>query len=189
MKNMQVNYHFKHIVCFFLALLILLISCKKNTQNDNKNYESDVVYTDSFSPPDWEIPTSRRQVKSGDKDIGAFIQPDVLSPNFRNIFLILNKFMTLFKSQKKEEIKEILTLSAYNSYVLRYSDVSFDINYDMRIGIPEDINQSPLWINFKLIFPDKSLLGKIELTQNGDDYKISDFDEDFFNNLIRYINE
>ena len=51
------------------------------------------------------------------------------------------------------------------------------------------MNINPFWINFKMIFSDKSIVGRVELTQTGDDYKISDFEENFFNEFKKYINE
>jgi len=180
---------------FFLKTIVLILtlvicfSCYKKEGGDTQNYESYIEFTDSFSPQDWENPVIRKQISGGDKDIGAFISKDVLEPKVRNISLIIEKFFNFFKSQKNEDIKNILTLSAYNSYNLRYADVTFDLKYSVRTASPKDININPFWVDFKMIFTDKSILGRIELTQNGDDYKISDFDEFFFNELKKYINE
>jgi len=175
---------------FFLSIFLFSsFTCIKKNQGETQNFETDIVYSDSFSPNDWENPAIRRQLVGGDKDIGVFISSDTLDPKIRNISLSIEKFFNALRNQKKDDIKNLLTLSAYNSYLLRYQDLTFDIKFDLRTSLPQDMTINPFWVNFKTIFKDKSIVGKIELTQNGDDYKISDFDEYFFNELKKYINE
>ena len=47
-------------------------------QGDTQFYETDIVYTDNFSPNDWENPVLRKQIVGGDKDIGVFVKDDTI---------------------------------------------------------------------------------------------------------------
>jgi len=171
---------------------LITYSCIRKKQGDTQFYETDIVYTDNFSPNDWENPVLRKQIVGGDKDIGVFVKDDTIDPSVRNISITIEKFFATLKSQKtskNDDIKSLLTLSSYNSYLLRYQELTFDKDYKLRVAMSENREGNPFWVNFKIIFKDKSLIGKIELLQENDDYKISDFDEYFFNDLKKYIIE
>jgi hypothetical protein len=164
-------------------VLCLALSCKKNTVQQNNTVEGEEVYSDSFNPPDWESPVSRRNIKSGDKDIGIFIKKDVVDPKNRNILLTVEQFVLNVKSNNAKELEKLMVPSAYHSFILRYPDISFKENYILRVEQPSDLMKNPVWIQFKVIFTEKSLIGKLELEFTEDKCKISDFDDDFFKNL------
>jgi hypothetical protein len=170
----------------FIAVIIILvfsISCKKSDGPHNNNVNNDETYTDSFTPPDWENPLSRRNIKSGDKDIGVFIKKDVVDPKNRNLLLTVEQFIQFVKVNNAKEIEKLMLPSAYHSYILRYPDLSFKDDYTIRVEQPADIAKNPLWIQFKVILPEKSFIGKLEIEFTDDKCKIGDFDDDFFKGI------
>ncbi|MBN2546089.1 MAG: hypothetical protein JXB50_09860, partial [Spirochaetes bacterium] len=50
------------------------------------------------------------------------------------------------------------------------------------------INEKKFWINFKLIFPSASIKSSVELENINDKYVISDFDNQFFEDLKNLSN-
>lgn len=160
-----------------------MLSCKKNGEQQIVSSNNEVVYSDSFNPPDWESPVSRKNIKSGDKDIGIFIKSDAADLKNRSILLTVEQFIKLIKEKKTEDLNSIMMESAYHSFVLRYPDLSFKESYTLRVEQPADPSKNPLWIRFKLILTDKSYIGRLELEFSGNLCKINDFDDDFFKNL------
>jgi hypothetical protein len=170
----------------FLVILLILFSCKIKKEADQTNQNNDEEYTDSFSPPDWENPLSRKAVQSGDKDIGIFIKKDTADPKTRNIMLITEQFIENIKTNNTASLEKILIPSAYHSFILRYPDLSFKENYTLRIEQPSDTSSTLLWVQLKVVFPDKTFVGKIQIDTSGDKFKISDFEDDIFKSLKDY---
>ncbi len=164
---------------FIILILFMIFSCKK-TREEETDVFGDVVYTDSFSPKEWENPISRVKIEALDKDIGKIIEKDAIDPRLRNIVNIIENFILYSGRKDFNKIKEILTSSAYNSYILRYPDVIINKKYFIRIAYPEQIDNSQYWLQYKIIFPVKTIISKIEIENNGRILKISDFDEKLF---------
>lgn len=192
-------------IIIFLILISIFLSCKKKEETEYKDTSGEIVYTDSFSPEEWENPINRQKVEAIDKDIGKFINEDIMDPNLRRILLVIQAFFKNVNENNINEIKKILTPSAYNSYTLRFPQVKFLKEYKLRIAYPENFqNQvqsanasvssistqqkssaSTLlidhqWVKFKILFPTKSVISKFEIEFNNDDTLISDFDNQFF---------
>ena len=172
---------------FFLIIIIffLIFSCKKKDETEYKDIFGEIIYTDSFSPKEWENPIARTKIKAIDKDIGNFIKKDVMDPKLRKILNLVEGFINNIKNNNINEIQNILTPSAYNSFTLRFSssDIFFGEEYIIRIGYPVDIKDEQFWIQFKILFPTKSLISKLEIEFSEDDCKISDFENKFFSDI------
>jgi hypothetical protein len=173
----------KIIAAIVLSIMIIFSSCKKQEETEYKDIYGDVVYTDSFSPPDWENPSGRIKIEAEDKDLGKFIPKDVMEPDLRKIVQLVEGFMLKIRNNENDELKLVLTPSAYNSFILRYPDIKFDKDYEIRIGYPKDMEQEKFWVEFKLLFPHNSMRSKFQLESFKDYYVISDFDSKFFTDI------
>ncbi|OHD14062.1 MAG: hypothetical protein A2086_12055 [Spirochaetes bacterium GWD1_27_9] len=173
----------------FIFLILLTLSCNKKNTEENKIVNADETYTDSFSPNDWENPVERKFIQSGDKDIGGFISKDIADPKLRSILITVEKLFESLKKDDKDNIKIIFTPSAYNSYILRYKNLKIRGNYVIRVELPRDLNQPMFWVSVKLIFQEKSLIGKLELELQNEEYKITDFENQIFNDLNDFFKE
>ena len=174
-----------------LLTFCLLLGCKKQEEERLYNESNDdIVYTDSFSPPDWERPASRRHVKSGDNQIGTFIADDVIDPRLRAIMKTISDFIKVNTMEDKDSLSAILMPAAYNSFILRNSDILIDEKYTLRIQLPDNPRLKTFWLKYKVIFETTSLIGQVEL--NIDDNNvclISDFDNQIFNQMkLRFMN-
>ncbi|MBR3731731.1 MAG: hypothetical protein IKQ61_13260 [Spirochaetales bacterium] len=175
-----------------LLTLCLLFGCKKKEEERTFNeVNDDIVYTDSFSPPDWERPVARRHVKSGDNQIGPFIADDVIDPRLRAIMKTISDFVKVNTTEDKDTLSSILTPAAYNSFVLRNADILIDEPYTLRVQLPDNARLRVFWLKFKIMFETTSLIGQVEL--NIDDNNkclISDFDNQVFNQMkLRLMNK
>ncbi len=210
----------KKIFLFFF-IIILLFSCKKK-QEENKDIFGEVFYTDSFSPSQWENPITREKLAAVDKDIGKYINQEIIDPDLRKILMIVENFILNLQSNNYSAIEKNMTPSCFNSFNLRYTKVNFGKDYSVRVAYPESLMNStssesdidneekiiidrkklhkkktddkktitlnvlenePFWIQFKLLFLANSFIGKLQLVMNKGEYKISDFDNQFFNEL------
>lgn len=168
---------------YVIVLIILIIfSCKK-TEEEGSDVFGEIVYTDSFSPKEWENPVARAKIEALDKDIGKIIEKDSIDPRLRNIVSIIENFILYSSRRDFNRVKDILTSSAYNSYVLRYPDVTINKKYSIRIAYPDQIDASQFWLQYKIIFPTYTIISRIEIENNGRNLKISDIDEKFFKNI------
>jgi hypothetical protein len=171
-------------IIIFIFIVLVVFSCKKTrTKEEIEAAAREISYTDSFSPQDWENPIARKQIPSGDKDIGNFIKEDTIDMKQRLILNTTKKFIELIRAKNQNEIAKLMTASIYNSYLLRYSDLTFKSDYDLRVEQPKDLSSNKIWIMFKAKFKNKSLIGKIEFEFTNDTCKVSDFEEPFFNDL------
>jgi hypothetical protein len=171
-------------------ILIFIAGCKKEEENIYNEISEDIVYTDSFSPREWERPSNRKHVTSGDNQIGAFINEDVIDPRLRSILKIVSDFFKYNKSEDKEPLESILSPAAYNSFVLRHSNLLIDEKYTLRIQLPTKQTGNSQWIQFKILFNEISLIGQMELNfDDKDQCTITDFDNSFFERLKRYLND
>jgi hypothetical protein len=100
--------------------------------------------------------------------------------------LITEQFIENIKTNNTASLEKILIPSAYHSFILRYPDLSFKENYTLRIEQPPDTTSTLLWVLFKVVFPDKTFVGKIQIDTSGDKFKISDFEDDIFKSLKDY---
>ncbi len=176
----------KYIEYFFLLLIItlnLFFSCKKDENNENKDVFGEATYTDSFSPKEWENPLGRIKIEAFDKDIGRFISIDTIDLRLRKILDVIANFVLYINNDDVDKINKILTPSAYNSFALRFSKVSVNKKYTIRVSYPEDPERKQMWLDFKIIFPSYSIVSKVELERFNDVYKISDFEDSFFDDL------
>ncbi len=180
------------VTIVLLITFCLLFSCKKKEEERIYNeINDDVVYTDTFSPPEWERPASRRHVKSGDNQIGTFIADDVIDPRLRAIMNTITKFVEANTMEDKEQLAEILNPASYNSFILRNSDILIDEEYTLRIQMPNNPKASSFWLKFKIIFDTISLIGQAELSiDENNKCIITDFDNQVFNQLkLRFMNQ
>lgn len=176
----------REFTIFILTIILtfLIISCTEEAGDINE-YSEDIVYSDSFSPLDWEHPVARRVVASRDKDIGLFIKDDIADPNLRKILVLVNDFFSRFTAGETEQLEELFTDSAYNSFKLRVTDININKSYKLRVEQPsiEVIATGQFWIHFKLLTDVESLVGSFELITIDDEYKISDFENTFFDKV------
>lgn len=206
MRNIIMVYEFimkKGVLfaCISVLLIILLgTSCKKKDEHEYKDVYGDIIFTDSFSPMEWENPGIRRKVEAVDKDIGQFIKQDIMDPKLRKIMKLMEKFISYIHEKNVTGIQNILTPSAFNSYTLRAPEVTFIDEYEVRVAYPDsfladdpnkpqsiDAMGSNFWIKFKVLSANKSLYSTVELQQENDEFKISDFENKFFSDILRLV--
>ena len=169
-------------IFLFLTVILIIFSCKKNASEEVDNF-GEIVYTDSFSPGAWENPINREKIEAIDKDIGKIIQNDTIDPGLRNIINLIENFI-LYSTQKNfDKIKDILTSSAYNSFILRFPDININKKYYIRIAYPEQIEKERYWIQFKILFPAESIASRLEIEKSGSSLHISDFENNLFTDL------
>ena len=171
----------KHYVYYLLAG-ILFLSCVDEA-GELAEFDEDIIFTDSFSPADWEQPISRKSLKSGDKDIGLFLREDVMDPLRRQILTLSDSFFENLSQNKIDSLEELFTPSAYNSFKLRVPEMAFENDYIIRVTPPEDTGDGFYRIKCKLLFPGRSFIADFELTRVEENFRISDFDNDFFDEL------
>ena len=188
----------KKIFLLFI-ILIFIFSCKKKDEEEYKDIFGEIIYTDSFSPDEWEHPAARKRIEAVDKDIGKFIKQDIMEPKLRKILKVIEKLIDNIQKNEIKKIQNLLTPSAYNSFTLRFPKITFEEDYILRVAYPEFMNgqstqksggnktkntgQNKFWVQFKLLFPTSSLLGKVEIEFFGDDCKITDFENQFFTDI------
>lgn len=183
---MALNKYFILTASLFILIVLLIISCKKDkVENEDKDVFGENIYTDSFSPKEWENPASRIKIEAIDKDIGKFISQEAIDPKLRSINKTVSNFIYFIQINNLEGIKNILTQSAFNSFNLRLSkSLKMDNYYSIRIGLPDEKeDQNQFWVSFKLLLKTKSLISKIELTKIEGVYYINDFENKFFSTL------
>lgn len=192
----------KHVFILAAILILTLFSCKKEAEQEFQDVYGDIIYTDSFSPEEWENPGVRKKIEALDKDIGKFIKSDIVDPNLRKTLKLIEKFINLIHRRKFSEIEQICTPSAYNSFNLRFPDVILDATYDLRVAYPGESIQPrnqpeeqtttrkwDKWIKFKILYANKTLLSSVEVDRSAETYIISDFDNKFFNDIDRLFND
>lgn len=170
-----------------ITFSILALSCFNKGEKDFADIDESFIYSDSFSPIDWENPLTRKNIDSGDKDIGIFISEDIIDPKIRILRSTIIDFFNILKSDNRTDLENLLTKSALNSFNLRYADIKIAEDFQIRVGLPEDYSQNALWIDYKMILPNKSLIGKIFLEYNGSECKVGDFENKFFAELKESI--
>ena len=194
-----------------LFIFTFLFSCKKRDENEYKDVYGEIIYTDSFSPIQWENPLSRNNIQEVDMDIGKFIKQDVMDPKLRRILKLVENYVYYIKQKDSDKIKSILTPSAFNSFSLRIPDINFDKKYKVRVAYPESLypakteepkeesenesevksseesyqtDKNHIWVDFKISFKTSSIISKLEIeTSNPNNYIISDFENQFFEDL------
>lgn len=170
-------------ILFILLISIFFMSCKKEDEAEYTDVFGDIIYTDSFSPKEWENPVARKKINAVDKDIGKFINKDVTEPKLRTILKLIESFIENIRTKNHNLIQKSLTPSAFNSFALRIPDITFEKNYDLRVAYPENIDQKRFWIEFKILFLTKSIITKIQFEHRDNQYFISDFENKFFDDL------
>lgn len=180
------NRNITNLIKLILLYLFIFVfcSCFEEEAKDTIEFTEDIVYTDSLSPPAWEKPLDRPALISGDKDIGIFIKDDVLDPRYRKLLNLITKFIEYSSVNNIKELQTILTAPAFNSFKLRFNDIYFKTNYTLRVKQPDNITQSNFWIEYKILYTDKSYIGSVEVEISGEEYLISDFEIDFFNKIF-----
>ena len=103
-------------IFLFLLLGIIIFSCKKERE-DEVDLFGEIIYTDSFSPNAWESPIAREKIEAIDKDIGMIIDNETIDPRLRNIVNLIENFVLYSTKRNFDKIKNILTSSAYNSFL------------------------------------------------------------------------
>jgi len=152
--------------------------------------EGDVIFTDSFSPPDWENPVMRKRIITGDRDIGEFIQPDVIEPKLRKLDARIKLFLNNVRDGKVEKQKDLLSRSAYNSFKLRYSELIIEDPFTVRVAIPENLKVNKFWVPVKILFPTRSISSKIEVEYTKQIPVITDFENKLLDEIkINQIKE
>lgn len=126
----------------------------------------------------------RKKIEYGDKDIGHYLEKDITEPRLREILIIVEKFIDSLKRANIDILKSILSPSAYNSYMLRFSDKTFNLSYELRIAYPDDYTKDIIIVKYKILLKDKSIIGSLELTLNGNNLIISDFDPEPINKIF-----
>ncbi len=172
---------------FILILLILIIFSCKNDKDEESSVLGEMEYTDSFSPKDWENPIAREKIEALDKDIGKVIGRDTINPKLKNIVNLIENFILFAGKKDFNKIKDILTPSAYNSFILRYPDVIINKKYYIRIALPEQIEKERYWLQFKILFPTHSIVSKVEIERNSVGLKLSDFENKFFKDIEAFF--
>jgi len=165
-------------------LIFLCFSCQKEDEKEFTELNENIVFTDSFSPSDWENPTMRKKIEYGDKDIGAYIEKDVTDPRLRQIITLIEKFAESIKNTNVDELKSILSPSAYNSYMLRFSDKSFKEDYILRVAYPDDYLKEVFIVKYKILLKEKSIIGSIEIDFSQKEPIISDFEPEPINKIF-----
>lgn len=170
-----------------ITFAFLAINCFNKGEKEFADIDDAFIYSDSFSPIDWENPLTRKNIDSGDKDIGIFISEDIIDPKIRILRSTVIDFFNILKSDNRSNLENILTKSALNSFNLRYADIKIDEDFQIRVGMPEDYSQNALWIDYKMMLSNKSLIGRIFLEYNDSECKIGDFENKFFAELKESI--
>jgi hypothetical protein len=206
-------------ILFLLILIFFIFSCKKKEEQEYTDQAGEAVYTDTFSPPEWENPASRNKLKAEDKDIGRIIEDDIMDPRLRKIMKLIEGFIKNIRLRNLDEIEKILTSSAFNTFNLRFPEINLPDNYNLRIAYPGFVNEIPetnssgdnkapvpsvvintplitqnnsadkIFVEFKLIYQTVSIISKLEVEMVGEDYKISDFENKFFDEIKDLPNE
>lgn len=180
---------YKFLCC--ILIFACLLGCKKEEEEHIFNeVGEDIVYSDSFSPREWERPSTRRHVISGDSQIGLFISDDVIDPRLRSIITTISNLIKINKTADKDDLVDYLSPAAYNSFILRNSDLLITEKYTLRIQLPENQTATTYWLKFKILFKKVSFIGRVELTfDRNNKATITDFDNDFFQKLKEYFAE
>ena len=159
------------------------VICYYERRSEEADAFGEIIYTDSFSPKAWENPIKREKIEAIDKDIGKIIEKDTIDPRLRKIVNLVENFILYSFEKKFNKIENILTPSAYNSFILRFPDVKINKKYFIRVAYPEQIEKERFWIQFKILFTVESIVSKIEIEKSGGSYKITDFENKFFNDI------
>jgi hypothetical protein len=181
----------KRIMILFVPVVLtfMVSSCKQEEEIEYTDIKGEIVYTDSFSPPEWESPVNRKNIRFGDMDIGLIIADDVMDPRQRTLLTTVTNFITRIQEGRVGDVKTLLTAASYNSFSLRYADIEFDDEFELRIGLPPAIEDKVYWVDFKLLFETRSLTGRVQVTWNRDRCVISDFEDDFFVEIMEKDDE
>ncbi len=120
-----------------------MFSCKKKQQMETTDYGSEEVYTDSFSPALWENPNSAEKIEVSDMDIGRIIKDDILDPKLRKILTGVTGFCKDLLTNNKDDIRQILTPSAFNSFSLRFTELKLgsEDKYSIRVAYPQEFQE------------------------------------------------
>jgi hypothetical protein len=169
-------------------MILALFSCKKTPEPEETNVFGEIIYTDSFSPTDWENPVGRLRIESQDKDIGKIIKQDTLDQKYLKVYEVINNFVNNIQTKKYDEIQKHLTPAAYNSFNLRLPVIPQDKKFNLRVAYPENVDADKYWVDFKIMFQNRSVIAKIEIEKSGKGYMISDFESKFFTDLSDVIN-
>lgn len=183
MKLKKINY------LLIVILMIFSLGCEKEDEKLYSEIGDDIIFTDSFSPADWENPVARKPVVSGDKDIGVFIDEDVIDPKLRNILSTINSFISIIRTENDSGLDKILTPAAFNSFELRNKELVFRDKYQLRIENPTNLYTDVFWIKFKLLFSQKSFVGSVELEFKDEQCLISDFENAVFKEVVEFFSK
>ena len=170
-------------IIFSILAIILLISCKKTPEPEEKDVFGEIIYTDTFSPSDWENPNARIKIEAEDKDIGKFIKENTLDQKYLKVNETIKDFISSIQNKNNDEIQKLLTSAAYDSFNLRMPVIPPDKKYKLRVAFPENVDADKFWLNFKIMFSNASVVAKIEVEKNGKNYRISDMESKFFTDL------
>lgn len=118
----------------------------------------------------------RKKIDIGDKDIGQYLADDITDPRLREILFLVKKFIEGIKNTNIELLKDILSPSAYNSYILRFLEKKFKKDYTLRVAYSDEYSQNNFTVKYKILFKEKSIIGTIEIDWIKDTPLISDFD-------------
>ena len=174
----------KYII--IIIVVLILFSCKSRSNNNEEDVTIlDLIHTDSFSPKSWEMPINRKYVNFGDTDIGELLQKSVIEPKLHGIYNTTERFFNIVSNSKLDNLVDILTPSAYNSFILRFKGISFIDAYELRIGKPKNIDSNEFRLRVKLIFEDKNIIGTIGYEFNNSQCMILDFEDKLFYDIIK----
>jgi len=178
-------------IFIIISLVFLIFSCKKNEEEEKEVEQSfqEVIYTDSFSPADWENPGARIKIDFEDKDIKKIIKPGSGNQVYDKIYQLLEKFFTGLKNKNNQEIQKVMTQAAYNSYLLRIPNIPFEKKYTLRVAVPESMETDKFWVPFKLLFSNKAIISRIEIEKSGSSFIITDIEGKFYIELEEILTD
>ncbi len=129
----------------------------------------------------------RKKIDAGDKDIGQYLEADITDPRLRQVLYIIQRFVDGIKNGNIDVLKEILSPSAYNSYILRFSEKQFKEDYILRVAYSEKYSENIFEVKYKILFKNKSIIGTVELDFTKDSPIISDFDPNAIDEIFTFF--
>jgi len=171
------------IVKLLVLLFLILTSCSKIKKPIENNLSTaDIIYTDSFSPENYEYPLSRKYIQPEDTDIGKFINPDSINQIHREIYILINNLLSTLVNGRIN--RQLFTDNSYNNFFLRYRGMKLTNFNSFRVSEPDETVQE-WWIQIKIFTKNKNYIGKIQIIKINETYLINDFTNEIFDLLMK----
>ncbi len=167
-----------------LIVTMLLVGCFENFNNEDSFDLGAEEFSDTFYSTDWDKPQSRKRVESGDTHIGRFITDEMIDPKIKSIEALIIDLLDAIKLKDSSKMSSIMIPSAYNSFKLRYPNLTFGSYTMLRVALPDMANSGEIPVKFKVFFDNEYKIGEVYVDISLETPKISGFEQDFFKSLI-----